>query len=125
MPRRYADYLATVGFTTLNTTSTIFSFVLGASIIPFLFNVVNSWRYGPLALRDDPWGPGNSLEWGARSPPPEHEYPRIPMIPSDPPAFEAHYPHLLERLELEKHVGRRHEPYAGVTEVGLTPGERH
>src|SRR3954462_1924581 len=37
MPRRYADYLPTDGFTTLNTISSIFSFVLGASIIPFLF----------------------------------------------------------------------------------------
>src|SRR3954451_1972012 len=48
MPRRYADYLATDGFTTLNTISTIFSFVLGASVVPFLNNVVRSWRYGQL-----------------------------------------------------------------------------
>src|SRR3712207_6905885 len=40
MPRRYVDYLATDEFTTLNMISTIFSFVLGASVIPFLFNVV-------------------------------------------------------------------------------------
>jgi cytochrome c oxidase subunit I len=124
MPRRYVDYLPTDGFTTLNTVSTIFSFVLGASIIPFLYNVVHSWRYGPLALRDDPWGAGNSLEWATSSPPPRHNFLEIPKIRSERPAFEAHYPHLLERLELEKHVGRRHEPYAGVSEAGLTAGER-
>src|SRR3712207_7879266 len=56
MPRRYVDYLATDTFTTLNTISTIFSFVLGASVIPFIYNVVRSWKYGQLALRDDPWG---------------------------------------------------------------------
>ena len=40
MPRRYADYLPTDGFTTLHTISTIGSFVLGASVIPFVYNVV-------------------------------------------------------------------------------------
>ena len=39
MPRRYADYLPSDGFTTLNAVSTIFSFVLGASTLPFLYNV--------------------------------------------------------------------------------------
>ncbi|MGY1592140.1 cytochrome c oxidase subunit I [Geodermatophilus sp. SYSU D00708] len=124
MPRRYVNYLPTDGFTTLNTVSTIFSFVLGASVIPFVYNVVKSWRHGPLALRDDPWGHGNSLEWATSSPPPRHNFTEIPRIRSERPAFEAHYPHLVDRLEREKHVGGRHEPYAGVSDVGLTAGER-
>ncbi|MBB3086459.1 cytochrome c oxidase subunit I [Geodermatophilus sabuli] len=124
MPRRYVNYLPTDGFTTLNTISTIFSFVLGASIIPFLYNVVHSWRHGRLALRDDPWGHGNSLEWATSSPPPRHNFTEIPRIRSERPAFEAHYPHLIERLSAEKHAGARHEPYAGVSEVGLTAGHR-
>lgn len=36
MPRRYTDYLPSDGFTTLNTISTIGSFVLGASMLPFV-----------------------------------------------------------------------------------------
>jgi cytochrome c oxidase subunit 1 len=124
MPRRYADYLPTDGFTTLNTISTIFSFVLGASLIPFVYNVVKSWKYGPLALRDDPWGHGNSLEWATSSPPPRHNFLSIPRIRSNRPAFEAHYPHLIERLDAEAHLGKRHEPYAGVSEVGGTEGKR-
>jgi len=124
MPRRYADYLPSDGFTTLNTISTIFSFVLGASILPFLYNVFHSWRYGRLALRDDPWGHGNSLEWATSSPPPRHNFLEIPRIRSERPAFEAHYPHLLERLHAEAHLGKRHEPYAGVSEIGLTDGKR-
>ena len=123
-PRRYVNYLPTDGFTTLNTISTIFSFVLGASLIPFLYNVFHSWRYGALALRDDPWGHGNSLEWATSSPPPRHNFTEIPKIRSERPAFEAHYPHLLDRLEQEKHVGKRHEPYAGVSELGGTGGRR-
>ncbi|WP_256480059.1 cytochrome c oxidase subunit I [Klenkia sp. PcliD-1-E] len=112
MPRRYADYLPTDGFTTLNTISTIGSFVLGASTIPFLYNVVHSWKYGQLALRDDPWGHGNSLEWATSSPPPRHNFIEIPRIRSERPAFELHYPHLRERLEAEAHASKRHDTYA-------------
>jgi len=88
------------------------TFVLGASIIPFLFNVTKSWKYGQLALRDDPWGHGNSLEWATSSPPPRHNFVEIPRIRSERPAFELHYPHMLERLHAEAHSGKRHEPYA-------------
>jgi cytochrome c oxidase subunit 1 len=112
MPRRYVDYAATDGFTTLNTVSTIFSFILGASVIPFIYNVVKSWKHGRLALRDDPWGHGNSLEWATASPPPRHNFVEIPRIRSERPAFEAHYPHLIQRLQDEAHAGKRHEPYA-------------
>jgi cytochrome c oxidase subunit 1 len=117
MPRRYADYLPSDGFTTLNTISTIFSFVLGASIIPFLYNAVKSWKYGQLALRDDPWGFGNSLEWATSCPPPRHNFLEIPRIRSERPAFEAHYPELVERLHEEAFVGWH--PGGGL------PGEEH
>ncbi|KQS54816.1 cytochrome C oxidase subunit 1 [Geodermatophilus sp. Leaf369] len=112
MPRRYADYLASDNFTTLNTISTVGSFILGASTIPFLYNVVHSWKYGQLALRDDPWGHGNSLEWATSSPPPRHNFIEIPRIRSERPAFELHYPHLQRRLQEEAHAGKKHGPYA-------------
>jgi cytochrome c oxidase subunit I len=106
MPRRYADYLPSDGFTTLNTVSTIGSFILGASILPFLYNVYKSYRYGEIVTADDPWGHGNSLEWATSCPPPRHNFTFIPRIRSERPAFEYHYPHLLERLEAEAHAGR-------------------
>src|SRR3546814_18169715 len=62
MPRRYADYLPSDGFTVLNSVSTIFAFVLGASTLPFIWNVFKSYRYGEVVTVDDPWGYGNSLE---------------------------------------------------------------
>jgi len=121
MPRRYVDYLATDEFTTLNTVSTIGSFILGASVIPFVYNVVKSWKHGELALRDDPWGHGNSLEWATSSPPPRHNFVEIPKIRSERPAFEAHYPHLLQRLQDEAHAGKRHKPYASELVGGTGP----
>jgi cytochrome c oxidase subunit 1 len=125
MPRRYADYLPTDGFTTLNTVSTIGSFVLGASFLPFAANVWISWRHGRLALRDDPWGHGNSLEWATSSPPPRHNFYEIPRIRSERPAFEAHYPELIDRLHAESHVGSRTKPYGGVSELVPGTGPRH
>jgi cytochrome c oxidase subunit 1 len=128
MPRRYVDYLASDGFTTLNVVSTIGAFVLGASTIPFLYNAFYSWRNGPLALRDDPWGHGNSLEWATSSPPPRHNFLEIPRIRSERPAFEAHYPHLIDRLQMEAHAGRKHgeppKPYANHVVPGATEGPR-
>jgi cytochrome c oxidase subunit I len=105
MTRRYADYLPGDGFTTLNTVSTIGSFVLGLSMVPFAYNVYRSYRYGEVCTADDPWGFGNSLEWATSSPPPRHNFTSIPRIRSERPAFEHHYPHLLERLEAEAYAG--------------------
>ncbi|WP_228714314.1 aa3-type cytochrome oxidase subunit I, partial [Prauserella endophytica] len=53
MPRRYADYLVTDGFTTLNTISTIGAYLLGASTLPFIWNVFKSYRYGEVVTVDD------------------------------------------------------------------------
>ena len=103
MPRRYADYLPGDGFTTLNTVSTIGAFLLGISTLPFLWNVYRSYKYGEVVTADDPWGHGNSLEWATSCPPPRHNFTVMPRIRSERPAFEAHYPELAERLELEAH----------------------
>jgi cytochrome c oxidase subunit 1 len=121
MPRRYADYLPSDGFTTLNTVSTIGAFVLGFSMIPFVWNVYKSYRYGEIVTADDPWGHGNSLEWATSCPPPRHNFTSIPRIRSERPAFEYHYPHLLERLEAEAHLGRKH--YHAPTLAAAVGGE--
>jgi len=104
MPRRYADYLATDGFALLNTVSTIGAFLLGLSVLPFLWNVVRSYRYGDPVEVDDPWGFGNSLEWATTSPPPRHNFLELPRVRSERPAFELHYPHMVERMRAETHT---------------------
>ncbi|GAB3675852.1 aa3-type cytochrome oxidase subunit I [Saccharopolyspora tripterygii] len=107
MPRRYADYLVTDGFTTLNLASTAGAIVLGGSMLPFLYNVLISYRFGTPVDVDDPWGHGNSLEWATSCPPPRHNFTELPRIRSTRPAFELHYPHMSDRLESEAHVLKR------------------
>ncbi|MFJ5803510.1 aa3-type cytochrome oxidase subunit I [Streptomyces decoyicus] len=92
MPRRYADYLAADGFTALNTLSTVGSFLLGLSTLPFLYNVWTTTRHGATITMDDPWGFGRSLEWATSSPPPRHNFTTLPKIRSESPAFDLHHP---------------------------------
>jgi cytochrome c oxidase subunit I len=100
MPRRYADYLPIDGFTALNAISSIFAFVLGASTLPFIWNVYKSASSPKVAI-DDPWGWGRSLEWATSSPPPRHNFVSIPRIRSESPAFDLHHPEIaaLELVE--------------------------
>jgi cytochrome c oxidase subunit 1 len=93
-PRRYADYLPSDGFTTLNMISTIGAFVLGVSSLPFAYNVWKSYTAGRLVEVDDPWGHGASLEWATSCPPPLRNFDRMPRIRSERPAFDAKFPHL-------------------------------
>ncbi|UWE10447.1 aa3-type cytochrome oxidase subunit I [Actinacidiphila bryophytorum] len=92
MPRRYADYLAADGLTTLNTVSSIGAFLLGLSTLPFLYNVWKTARYAPRVEEDDPWGFGRSLEWATTCPPPRHNFHTLPRIRSDSPAFDLNHP---------------------------------
>ena len=105
MPRRYADYAPMDGFTTLNVISSVGALILGLSTLPFLWNVFKSYRYGEVVTVDDPWGFGNSLEWATSCPPPRHNFTELPRIRSERPAFELHYPHMVERMRDEAHVG--------------------
>jgi cytochrome c oxidase subunit 1 len=92
-PRRYADYLATDGFTEMNMISTVGSALLALSMIPFFINI---WitRKSPMVNTDDPWGYGSSLEWATSCPPPRHNFTSMPRIRSERPAFDLHYPHV-------------------------------
>ena len=92
MPRRYADYLESDGFTTMNIVSSVGALILGISFIPFIWNVYRTWRHAPLVEVDDPWGWGGSLEWATSCPPPRHNFTSLPPIRSERPAFDLHHP---------------------------------
>ncbi|MFC4014526.1 cytochrome c oxidase subunit I [Nonomuraea purpurea] len=92
MPRRYADYSPADGFTALNEVSSVGAFLLGASTLPFLYNVWKTSKRAPKVTIDDPWGFGGSLEWATSCPPPRHNFTSLPPIRSERPAFDLHYP---------------------------------
>ena len=115
MPRRYADYLPEDGFTTLNQISTVGSFLLAASTLPFLLNVYLSAK-APKVVVDDPWGWGRSLEWATSCPPPRHNFHTLPRIRSESPAFDLHHPEIA-LLELADNDAERDGEVADAPEV--------
>ncbi len=92
MARRYADYMVEDNFTFFNQISTASSFLLGASMIPFLYNVWKTQRTAPKVTVDDPWGYGASLEWATSCPPPRHNFNQLPRIRSERPTFDLNHP---------------------------------
>ncbi|WP_425566201.1 cytochrome c oxidase subunit I [Sporichthya brevicatena] len=92
MARRYVDYKASEGFTTLNMVSSVGAFLLGMSTLPFILNVILTHRKPKPVLPDDPWGYGRSLEWATSCPPPRHNFSSMPRIRSESPAFDLHHP---------------------------------
>jgi cytochrome c oxidase subunit I len=62
-------------------------------MLPFFYNIYKT-RETPKVGVDDPWGWGRSLEWATSSPPPRHNFEKLPRIRSESPAFDLHYPHV-------------------------------
>ncbi|WP_422117358.1 cytochrome c oxidase subunit I [Brachybacterium sp. UNK5269] len=91
-PRRYVNYLAEDGFWWMNQISTVGAFIMGASTLPFLLNVVLTHMKGKKVEVDDPWGYGASLEWATSCPPPRHNFHSLPRVRSERPAFDLHHP---------------------------------
>jgi cytochrome c oxidase subunit 1 len=83
MPRRVADYAEQFAF--WNAFISVGSFILGASMLIFLYNVIWSWRKGPIAPAN-PWH-AHTLEWQVSSPPPMFNFDSIPTIVGHPYEF--------------------------------------
>ncbi|GAA2142928.1 cytochrome c oxidase subunit I [Glycomyces algeriensis] len=99
MPRRYADYLESDNFTTLNMISTVGAFILGLSTLPFIWNLFKSWKAGRVVETNDPWGYGGSLEWATSCPPPLRNFDRLPRIRSERPVFDEKWGHLVKEVK--------------------------
>jgi cytochrome c oxidase subunit I len=80
MPRRVADYAERFG--DINLFISIASFALGASVIVFFYNMITSWKSGPIAP-GNPWR-AMTLEWQVSSPPPVFNFDAIPQVVGGP-----------------------------------------
>ena len=85
MPRRIYTYDAVLGLDKLNLVSTIGAFVIGASMLVFLYNVWITRRSGEPAGKN-PWG-APTLEWAISSPPPVYNFTVLPKIRSRMPLW--------------------------------------
>jgi cytochrome c oxidase subunit 1 len=87
MQRRIADYPDQ--YSNLNMLSTVGSGIIALSVAIFVYNFFRSLRRGA-AAGDDPWQ-GHTLEWATSSPPPHHNFRRLPPIRSERPVFDARH----------------------------------
>jgi cytochrome c oxidase subunit 1 len=108
MPRRIADYSPTAGWTMWNLVSTAGAFLIAISVLPFLWNVVATFINGE-RVGDDPWE-GNTLEWATTSPPPPHNFDRLPPIRSERPVFDLRHRHDAEHVKADQSLVEGGQP---------------
>jgi cytochrome c oxidase subunit I len=90
MPRRIFTYPALPGWGIMNLISTIGAFVLGVSVLVFLWNLYVSFQHGETA-GDNPWNAW-TLEWATSSPPPLQNFKAVPPVRSRRPLWDLAHP---------------------------------
>jgi cytochrome c oxidase subunit I+III len=89
MVRRVYTYPAGVGLETYNLLSTIGAFTLAVGALLTVANFWRSLRRGERA-GNNPWN-GDTLEWSVTSPPPDAQFPRLPVVRDRHPLWDEHW----------------------------------
>jgi len=90
MPRRIAEYSESTGWTTLNRISTVGAYLLFTAVALMIVNIYVSWRR-PVHAPGNPWD-AHTLEWATSSPPPHHNFYRLPPVRSERPLWDFNHP---------------------------------
>jgi cytochrome c oxidase subunit I len=90
MPRRVYTFPALENLIWPNLLSSLSAYVLAASILLFVVNLVYSFRKGKIA-EANPWRAW-TLEWSTSSPPPPYNFESIPEIRSRRPLWDRSHP---------------------------------
>jgi cytochrome c oxidase subunit 1 len=93
MPRRVATYPSGLGWHALNEVASYGAYIIAASFLFFLANLWISWRK-PIPAGNNPWD-AHGLEWFTTSPPPHHNYVKLPPVRSERPTWDYFHPDAL------------------------------
>ena len=88
-PRRIFTYPHM--FATGNLISSLGAYCIGVGMLITLYNIISSWRAGPVAPAN-PWG-GKTLEWAVPNPIPLENFEVLPVVISDPYGYGEGDPH--------------------------------
>ena len=125
MPRRIYTYGDELGLGWINMLQTVGAFIIAVSVVVFIYNFFKSIRNGKTA-GDDPWD-AQTLEWTVPSPPPLHNFDRIPTVRSVRPLWDQKHPEVAEHPpppvhQPGEHHGHIHLPSPSYWPIMLAGG---